>query len=347
MDKKIAVLGTGANGSCIAADLVQAGLDVTLIDQWPAHVEAMKRDGLRVSAPDGEIHVQVDAQHLCDLASLNRIFDYVLIVVKAFDTRWTAELIKPYLAEDAIVVGAQNGMTADDIAQIVGSQRTIGCIVELASELFEPGQVKRSITHAKTWFGLGALDPSMAARVPEIEAIMHHVGRVSITENVRAAKWMKLIVNSMLPGSMLGLNNSEAIKLPGMREFMLRCGEEALRAGQLQGHTIEPIFGLTRADIEGSNRLLELLLDKIVKDVGTSSIDMVRQDHMKGRRSEIDLINGAAVAENAKRGYPAPANGIVVEITRRIRAGELKPDPSNWELAQAMMGARAPDEAAA
>ena len=342
MDKKIAVLGTGANGSCIAADLVRAGLDVTLIDQWPAHVETMRRDGLNISAPDEEIHVRVDAHHVCDLASLNRVFDYVFIVVKAFDTRWVTELIKPYLAEDAIVVGAQNGMTADGIAEIVGPQRTIACVVELASEIFEPGKVKRSLTHAKTWFGLGALDPSMAARVPEIEAIMKNVGRISITENVRSAKWMKLMVNAMLPGSMLGLNNSEAIKLPGMRAFMLKCGEEALRAGQLQSYTLEPIFGLSRDEVEGTNRLLELLLDKIVKDVGTTSIDMVRQDHMKGRYSEIDLINGAVVAENAKRGEASPMNAIVVEITRRIRAGELKAEPSNLEIAKAMMAGGAP-----
>lgn len=335
--KKIAVLGTGANGSCIAADLVRGGLDVTLIDQWPAHVEAMKRDGLHVTMPDEEFNVAVDAQHVCDLASLNRVFDYVFIVVKAFDTAWSAHLIKRYLAEDAIVVGAQNAMTADEIAGIVGPHRTIGCIVELASEIFEPGRVKRSITHEQAWFGLGALDSSMEPRVPEIEAIMRHVGRVSIAENVRSAKWMKLIVNSMLPGSMLGLNNSEAIKIPGMRDFMLRLGEEALRAGQMQGHTIEPIFGLSREDVQNTNRLLELLLDKIVKDVGTTSIDMVRQDHMKGRYSEIDMINGAVVAESEARGISAPANAAVVEITRRIHAGEIAPGPANFDLAKALM----------
>ena len=337
MDKKIAIVGTGANGSVIASDLIRSGFNVTVIDQWPAHVEKMRQDGLRVSAPDEEVHVQVDAHHVCDLASLNRTFDYVFIVVKAFDTRWVAELIKPYLAEDGIAVGVQNGMTADDIAEIVGPQRTIGCIVELASNIFDPGHVNRSITRAKTWFGLGALDPSMKARVPEIEAIMKNVGRITITEQVKSSKWMKLMVNSMVPGHMLGLNNSEAIKIPGMRDFMLKCGEEAFNALQIQGYTIEPIFGLSRQDVEGTNRLIEMLFDKIVKDVGTTSIDMVRQDHMKGRKSEVDLINGAVVEESRKRGEDAPMNAIVVEITRRIQNGELKPEPSNFEIVKAMM----------
>lgn len=339
MTKKIAVLGTGANGSCISADLIRSGHDVTMIDQWPAHVEAMRRDGLHISLPDEEMHVDVDAHHICDLCALNQRFDVALLCVKAYDTRWAAELIKPYLNDNAIVVGVQNAMTADDIAAIVGPSQTIGCVVELASEMFEPGRVKRSITRAKTWFGIGALDPSMEARVPEIEAILTNVGRVSVTGNIRSAKWMKLIVNSMSmgPQAMLGLNGSEAIKLPGVRDIMLKCGEEALRAGQRLGYTIEPVFGLTKEDIEGSNRLLEMLLDKIVKDVGPTSIDTVRQDHIKGRYSEVDLINGRVVQENAKHGEASPMNEMIVAMTKRIHAGEFMPDPSNLQLAKQMI----------
>jgi 2-dehydropantoate 2-reductase len=58
---KIAVLGSGANGSCVGADLTKAGLDVTLIDQWPAHVEAMKADGLDVTLPDEHLQIPVHA----------------------------------------------------------------------------------------------------------------------------------------------------------------------------------------------------------------------------------------------------------------------------------------------
>ena len=339
MTRKIAVLGTGANGSCISADLIRTGHDVTMIDQWPAHVEAMRRDGLQISLPDEEVHVEVDAHHICDLCTLNRRFEVVLLCMKAYDTRWASELIKPYLTDDAIVVGIQNAMTADDIAEIVGPSRTIGCVVELASEMFEPGRVKRSITRAKTWFGLGALDPSMEARVPEIEALLKKVGRVSLSQNIQSAKWMKLIVNAMGmgPQAMLGLNGSEAIKLPGMRDIMLKCGEEALRAGQSLGYTIEPVFGLTREDIEGSNQLLEMLLDKIVKDVGMTSVDAVRQDHLKGRYSEVDLINGRVVKENATRGEASPTNAMVVAMTKRIHAGELQLDQSNLDIAKAML----------
>ena len=95
MNKKIAVLGTGANGSCAAADLTNAGHDVVLIDQWPAHVEAMRANGLTISMPNEELHVQVRAHHLCDVCTLNEKYDVVFLMTKAYDTRWPAEFIKP------------------------------------------------------------------------------------------------------------------------------------------------------------------------------------------------------------------------------------------------------------
>src|SRR5262249_39555462 len=116
MDKKIAVLGTGANGSCVAADLTNAGLDVVLVDQWPAHVQPMRANGLHIPLRQGETHAKGRAHHLCELASLRQVFDLVLLVTKAYDTRWHAELIKPYLAPDGFLVGLQNAMTASTIA---------------------------------------------------------------------------------------------------------------------------------------------------------------------------------------------------------------------------------------
>ena len=77
MEKHIAVLGTGANGSCVAADLTNAGLNVVLLDQWPAHIEAMRANGLHVTLRQGGIRAKVRAYHLCELASMHQTFDVV------------------------------------------------------------------------------------------------------------------------------------------------------------------------------------------------------------------------------------------------------------------------------
>ncbi len=340
-EKKIAVVGTGANGSCLSADLTRNGFDVTMIDQWPAHIEAMRRDGLRITMPDRELHLEVRAHHLAEVAELNTKFDYAFIMPKAYDTRWMTEFIKPHLKDDAVVVGAQNGMTAETISDIVGPKRTIGCVVELSSEVFTPGLVQRNTIPEKTWFGVGALTPDMEHRVPEIEAIMSNVGRVTRTNSVLSGKWMKLVVNTMClgPFALMGVTQAEGMKLPGMQELITRIGAEALSVGQKAGYGIEPIFGLKPEEMKGTNQLLEKLMDKLVRDVGPRARDCVLQDHLKGRYSEVDVINGLVVERGETMGIPTPGNAAVAELTRQIHAGTLKPDVSNLQKVLEMMRA--------
>lgn len=340
MSQKIAVLAAGANGSCISADLIRAGLDVTMIDQWPAHVEAIRTKGLKIRTKAEEFTVQARALHLCELCAVGETFDAVLLTSKAYDARWLAEFIKPYLAADGLLIGVQNGMTAEMLAEVVGVERTAGVVVELASQMFEPGEVTRSTIREKTWFGVGAFDPSQMAQVARAAAILGHAGRVEVTDDVLSAKWMKLIVNAMTMGlkAVLGATNAQLAEMEGIRDLFLSSGEEALAAGQALGYKTVPIFGLKPEDVASTNSLLETLLDKIIRDVGPSAINTVLQDLLKGRYSEVDLINGYVADTCNRHGRPAPVSDAVVEVARRIHRGELKPDPSNLAMIKALAG---------
>jgi 2-dehydropantoate 2-reductase len=284
--------------------------------------------------PDETLSIAVRAEHMCDVCGFGGIYDLVFLMVKAFDTRWMAEFIKPYLAEDGLLIGAQNGMTAHDISEIVGAHRTLGCVVELSSELFDPGIVKRNTAPDHTWFGIGALDPSMEARLSQAREVLSIAGKVDFVDDILSAKWMKLIINAMTMGikGIVNMTAGEIFKVPGMREIMLRAGEESLIVGHDLGYKNVAIIGLKPEDIEGTNRLCELMLDKITADVGLGAKVTVLQDHLKGRYSEVDQINGYVADESEKRGLKAPINRAVTEITKRIHAGELKPDPANVTL---------------
>jgi len=335
INRRIAVIGTGANGSCVSADLVNNGYDVTMIDQWPAHVEVMRANGLHISLADEELHVRVKAFHLCDVATFHEKFDIVFLAMKAYDARWPAELMKPWLKEDGVFVALQNAMTAESVAEIIGPERTLGCAVELSSEIFNPGIVRRNTSRQKTWFGLGSLTPATRDREAEIQAILSHVGRCDLQEDVLSAKWMKLIVNTicLAPFAIVGTKMSEAPKLPGMRELMIKLGGEALAVGQKLGYEPEPIFGLTPEEIKGTNQLVEKIYEKLSADIGTRSLrNCSLQDLMKGRKSEVDLINGLVAEEGRRFGLDTPANRVVVELTHEIEAGRLKPDPANMAL---------------
>ena len=186
---------------------------------------------------------------------------------------------------------------------------------------------------------MGKIYGSPLGKEEEIAKLLRNIGQVSITENILSAKWMKLVINTMCLGPMAltGLNATEALKVPGMREVLFKVGTEALNVGQTLGFKIEPIFGLTKQDIKNTNRLLETLLDKLHSDIGPAARDCVLQDHLKGRMSEVDNINGLVVKKGEDLGTATPGNSVIVKITNRVRRGELIPSPETFDIAKSMI----------
>ena len=340
MDKKIAVLGAGSIGSSVGADLTDAGLDVTIIDQWPAHVEVMKESGLDVTMPDMHLQIPVTAWHICELAEHMTQFDIVFLVVKSYDTKWLAQLIEPYLKEDGIFIGLQNGMNNETISNVVGVERTIGAVVELSAEIFTPGIVKRDTTRLGTWFGLGELDGSLTPRLEEVKKIMENVATISLTQNIEGAKWTKLICNTMTMGpiGLTGLKNWDARKLPGMFEMSVALGRESMAVGKALGYKLEPVFGLKAEDFsEANDQMLINAMETLMAHVGKEGITAAIHDHIKGRQSEMSLVSGLVARAGEKLGIPVTCNAAVTEIDRRINEGEISMDPSNFGLLKSMV----------
>lgn len=338
--KRIAVLGAGANGASIGADLVAAGHDVTLIEQWPAHVEKMRADGVRIEMPDRVLELPVRAHHLCEVAELRQPFDVVLVLMKAYDTRWACELIKPLVAADGLVAGVQNGMTADVVADVVGPERAIGCVVECSSKLEVPGVVERHSPPENTWFAVGSLHRASAGREVEVAELLASSGTVEVVADVRSAKWMKLVSNStaLVTTAILGQPFMAALKYERMRDLMLAAGQEALDAGLARGHSIQPIFGLAPADVAQPELVVERLLTALAEGgfALPKTTSTALHDWSKGRRSEVDEINGIVVAElGAER---APVCAAVLEVAHRIERGELEPRLENYELLAELAG---------
>ncbi|NNN09801.1 MAG: ketopantoate reductase family protein [Acidimicrobiaceae bacterium] len=324
----IAVLGAGANGASIGADLVRAGHDVTLIEQWPSHVEAMREKGITINTPGGSWTVPVRVRHLCEVATLREKFDIVLVLVKAYDTKWSVQLIEPYLAPGAIVVGVQNGMTLDDITDVVGIDRTMGAVIEITSAMFEPGVVERHSPHDRSWFAVGSVGGATRGREEEIACLLHTSGAVEIVNDIRAVKWMKIVSNAttLVTTAIVGLPMVEANRIAEMRDLMIRSGNEALAATLTLGNPILPIFGLGQNDLLDESLVTVTLLDTLLEGfVMPTSITTILQDWKKLRRSEVDNINGLVAETLARHVGGAPVNQTIVDFAHRIERGELEP----------------------
>lgn len=332
---RIAIVGTGANGAGIGADLTRAGHDVTFIEQWPAHVEAMRARGIRVEMPAETQTTPVRVHHLCEVAEMRTPFDLVFVLVKAYDTRWASELIKPLVAADGLVVGLQNGMQTDDMVDILGAHRTLGAVIEVSSNMFEPGVVERQSPPDKSWFAIGSLSDATRGRDEQVAEILRAAGTVEVSTDIRSSKWMKLVANAaeLVPSAILDLPLGEAVRLPGMRNFMMETAHEAVRTALASGRRLMPIFGMTEADISEPDDYAVMLLDRVLTEFTLPSTrTTVLQDWMKGRRSEVQEINGLVVRTQAELGGNAPFNARVVDVALRIEAGELDASPDNLAL---------------
>ena len=335
---RIAVLGAGANGASIGADLTIAGADVTLVEQWPSHVERMRSEGLTIHTPEEVIRVRPKVIHLCEVAELKEDFDIVLMLMKAYDSRWAAQLIEPYLAEDGLMAGVQNGMTTRVVESVVGAHRTISTVIECSATMDEPAVVHRHTPVSRSWYATGVLPGGPGAdREEEIAALLRHSGTVQHFDDIESAKWMKLVSNSTLlvTSAILGLPMLDALHTPGYRDIMVAAGNEALAVGGALGYQVLPIFGLTAEEIVDRDRIVDVMTDKLFAGfVVPGATTTVLQDWRRGagRHSEVDDLNGHVAAKGREVGIATPVNTSVTEIARRIERGELEPVPANIEL---------------
>jgi 2-dehydropantoate 2-reductase len=222
----------------------------------------------------------------------------------------------------------------------MGPERTLGAVIEVAAGMFEPGVVVRQTGPAGTWFGIGAYDETTRGREAEVTEVLRHAGKVEIKDDIRSAKWMKLVVNAseFLPSSILNLPLAEAVRLPGIRDVMMASGREAVRTALALGQELVPIFGHERVEANDPDRYATLLLDSVLSDWTLPDTKVtVLQDWLKERRAEVDDINGLVVREQQRLGGEAPVNTRLVEIAHRIERGELTADPSNADLLRSLL----------
>src|SRR3989442_2609842 len=193
---RIGIIGAGAIGCVVGGMLTKAGRDVTLIDQWPEHVEAMKRPGLRLSGTCGDHVIRVKALHVHELQRVTEPFDAVFIAVKSYDTEWATALALGYLARpNGVVVDFQNGINDLRVAAVAGRERTLGCVITIGAGMYEPGHVVR--TDIGGGFKIGELDGRESERARRLVEAVGHAAPTTLTTNLFGERWSKLAVNCM------------------------------------------------------------------------------------------------------------------------------------------------------
>lgn len=340
---RIAFVGAGAMGSYIGARMAQSGRDVTLIDPWKEHIEAIRHNGVQLGGTEGESSVRVPALPVEEVGELaERPIDLAFIAVKSYDSAWAAELIRPYLAPEGFVVSLQNGINEPTIAGVVGAQRTLGCIAStMGVALRGPGKVERTYRpgrDAYTVFRVGELDGRLTPRLQEVVAMLRSIDSAEATTDLWGERWTKLAANSMHNGlaAVTGMGHLQIYSQAETRWLAIRLGAEAVRVGRRLGLHLHPVRGIPADDLEAAGYGDRAALERVERAIGGGMDRLTEalrpstaQDAMKGRRTEIDYINGTVCAKAAEVGVDVPCQHAILELVKRMERGELSPAREN------------------
>ncbi|MGQ0655052.1 MAG: ketopantoate reductase family protein [Betaproteobacteria bacterium] len=348
MSKRIAVVGAGALGGYVGGTLAHLGHDVVLIDPWPEHVEAIRARGLELDGMTAEekfVVRKAQAIHLTEVQSLAKTpIDVAMVSVKSYDTLWATHLIKPYLAEQGFVLSLQNCMNEEAIASVVGWGRTVGAVASnISVDLYEPARIRRTVAKGgdrHTVFRVGEPHGRITARTEELAGWFRQIDSAKATTNLWGERWSKLVQNSM--GNPItaatGLTTPECLRDDTIRRFQIRLAGEAAKVGQALGYQLEKIRGvepqLYLRALDGDSAAIAEIEKIIVPRAGANPRDSIQrpsmaQDILKGRRTEIDAMNGFIARKGAEVGVPAPSHAKITAIVTRIERGEIKPSPSH------------------
>lgn len=292
---RVAVMGAGAVGCYYGGLLARAGHAVVLIGRAD-HVAAMRRDGLVMDLPEGRIRVPVQAD---EQAQGVQGAELVLVCVKSSDTESAGEAMAPHLAPQAQVLSLQNGVdNAERLARVLG-RPVHPAVVYVASAMAGPGHVSHQ--------GRGELVlPADAALDPAVQALVHAGIPVERSPAVAQALWSKLVLNC-------AWNALSAItRLPYGRIAKGQGVEDALR------EVVDECLAVAAAEGIGLQREAVWAAVQRIGQTMPQQHSSTAQDLARGRRSEIDHLNGLVVRKGRAHDVPTPANRLLWLLVRLI-----------------------------
>lgn len=303
---KVAIVGCGAMGSVYAALMVDAGHDVHAVTLWEDHAAAMANNGLRVEGASGDRTVEIHAG--TSTAGIGPC-DLVIIATKAFDVEAAARSLAPLLGPNTTVQAVQNGLgSAERVAAIIGpDQLAVGVVGGFGASLRAPGHVHHNGMEMIRFGAFAGLPrPALEASA----AVWESAGfKVRIFEDLRQMVWEKLIFNVTFsgPSSLTGLTIGGIMADPNAWQVAHACTREAVAVANAAG---------IRLDVGDPYEHVRKLGERI-----PGARPSMLLDYLAGRRSEIDVINGAIPREGAKLGVPTPINEMVVALVKAREAG--------------------------
>lgn len=312
---RVGIIGAGAVGGAIAALLDRAGHDVEVAARGE-QLAAIQRRGLRLTGGFGEHLARVPAG-----ATLTTRPDLAFVTTKAQDAEGALEAHRELL-DGVTVIVAQNGLGGLAVAErILPRSPLIGALARFAASYLEPGIV--TVTNAQPTV-LGAGPGCSPDRLAEVVAALSPAIDILATTDLARAQWTKLLINHVnaLP-AITDLSVQQVVAHPGLRRIMSASLRETVRIARRVGARFDPFLRLPGPLVGCLAHAPLWLVDRVPRTIAHGMGDVPNpastlQSIRRGRRTEIDFLNGAVVRIAREHGLAAPINAALVELVHEV-----------------------------
>jgi 2-dehydropantoate 2-reductase len=299
---RVAVVGAGAVGGYFGGMLARAGADVTLIGR-AAHVNVWARDGLLLERAGFQDRIAVSAS--TDMAAATDA-GLVLFSVKSTDTEETARDLARHLRHDTLIVSLQNGVDNVERMRRIAALDPIAAVVYVASSMPAAGRIRHG-GRGDLLIGdvPGRSAPTRPDDLRRVSAWFEKAGvPCPVSENIEGDLWTKLILNAALNpiSAVVHATYGEAVAVPEVRELMRQLATECVAVARASGVLLP-----TTDYVEMVWRFAE---------ANGQVYSSTAQDLDRGRRTEIDALNGFVVRRGAEVGVPTPANQALFAMVK-------------------------------
>ena len=334
MIMRAAIYGAGSLGTILGAFITKNGGEIELINRNKAHIAALQEKGATVT---GTLNFNQPVKAYTP-DEMSGTYDIIFLMTKQQQNAEVVASLKPFLAEDGVIVTLQNGIPELQIGEIVGEERVLGCTVAWGATMLSPGVCELTSSPDSLTFSLGSLSKTPNKHLPEVKALLELMGPVEVDENFIGTRWSKLLINASFSGmsAVLGCTFGEAAGNKASRKYVQALIKECIDVCATAGIKIEPVQGkdiVKLLDYHGpvKKAISFFIIPIAIRKHARLKASML-QDIEKGKKTEVDAINGVVCAFGRKVGFPTPVNDKVVKIIHRIEAGELKATFDNLKL---------------
>lgn len=301
---KIVIVGPGAIGCLFAGFLSKSKEEIWLLDKNPERAKKIREQGIKIEGISGTWQAKVNAA-----AQAKEIgpADLIIIAVKSYDTKNAVGTVKALLTDTSLVITLQNGLgNVEIISEVVGQDKVLGGITNQGATSLGAGWVKHA---GKGETILGRLDAKIPVELRSIRELFNKVGiETRISKDIKAFLWSKLIINVGINAltALTHLKNGKLIEFEPSRKILEDAVNEAIRVAKRK-----------RVKLIYDDPLSKVVA---VCEATANNVSSMLADVLKGKRTEIDFINGVIVRQAQGLAIQVPVNTVLTNLVKTIES---------------------------